>query len=152
MRRRISLAVLAALLGFAVGAVCVSGLGTLKMILSPGIHYASFKAYLRAPLLVFMEGLLWSVLGGAIFVLPPSLLLVTIYSAAFKREWMETRCERIFTLGFTAVLWAPIFFFGFRARFLDACLVGVGTFIGVRTGLRFLNQRLHSHLHPSAHQ
>jgi hypothetical protein len=149
MRRRISLAVLAALLGFAVGVVCVSALGTLKLILSPGIQYASFKAFLVSPLYTFMEGLLWSVLGGAMFVLPQTLILLTIYSTAFKHDWLESRWENIFTLGFTTVLWVPIFLFGFRARFIDGFLVGACIFVGMRTSIRFLNRRLESQLQRS---
>jgi hypothetical protein len=96
-----------------------------------------------------MEGLVWSVLGGAMFVLPQTLLLLTIYSTAFKHDWIGSRGENIFTLGFTTVLWVPIFLFGFRARFIDAFLVGAGIFLGMRTSLRFLNQRLHSQLQLS---
>jgi hypothetical protein len=146
MFRRIVLALVAALRGFAVGVVCVSALGTLKLTLSPGIQYSSFKAFLVAPLYVFMEGLVWSVLGGAMFVLPQTLLLLSIYSTVFKRDWMERGGENIFTLGFTTVLWVPVFLFGFRARFIDALLVGAGIYLGMRTSVRFLNQRFRSQL------
>ena len=142
MRRKILLAFLAALLGLAMGAITASLIGTVKLTLTPGIEYSSEKAPLLAAPLVFVEGLVWSILGGAMFVLPPGFLLLAGYAMTFGPERVEPRRTRAFALGFAAVLWALLFFFGFRTRPLDAVLLAVPVVVGVWTSLRFLNRRL----------
>ena len=141
MRRKILMAFLAALFGLAVGTITVSVIGTVKLMLTPGIQYSSHRAFLHAPLL-FMEGLLWSILGGALFVLPLGFCLLAGYAMTFQPEWAESRRTRVFTLGLAAALWAPVFFFGFRTRPVDAILLAVPMALGVWTSLTFLNRRL----------
>ena len=140
--RKVLLAFLAALLGLAMGAITASLIGTIKLMLTPGIQYSSHEAYLRAPPLIFLEGLLWSLLGGAMFVLPPGFLLLAGYAMTFGPERMETGRTRRFVFGFAAVLFAPVFFFGFRARPMDGVLLAVPILVGVWTSLTFLNRRL----------
>lgn len=142
MGRKILLAFLAALLGLAIGAITASLVGTVKLILTPGIEYSSDKAPLLAAPLVFVEGLLWSILGGAMFVLPPGFFLLAGYAMTFGPERAEFRRTRVFVLGFAAVLWAPMVFFGFRTRPLDAVLLAVAVVVGLWTSLTFLNRRL----------
>jgi hypothetical protein len=142
MRRKILMAFLAALFGLTVGAITVSLVGTVRLILTPGIQYSSHKAFLLAPPLLFMEGLLWSILGGALFVLPLGFFLLAGYAMTFRPERAESRRTRVFTLGLAAVLWAPVFFFGFRTRPVDAILLAVPMALGVWTSLTFLNRRL----------
>jgi hypothetical protein len=142
MGRKILLAFLAALLGLATGAIAASLIGTIKLTLTPGIQYSSYQAFLRAPLMVFLEGLLWSVLGGAMFVLPPGFLLLVGYALTFGPERVERGRTRRFTLGIAALLWGPVFFFGFRSRPMDALLLAVPMLVGVWTSLRFLNRRI----------
>jgi hypothetical protein len=141
------LAFLAALLGLAVGAVTASLIGTVKLMLTPGIQYSSYQAFLRAPPMVFLEGLLWTIIGGAMFVLPPGFLLLTGYAMTFGPERREPGGTGKFVFGFSAVLFALVFFFGFRSRPLDGLLLAVPVLVGVWTSLRFLNRRLGS---PSA--
>ena len=83
MGRKILLAFLAALLGLAVGAITASLIGTVKLMLTPGIQYSSHKAFLLAPPGIFMEGLLWSIVGGVMFVLPPGFSLLAGYAMTF---------------------------------------------------------------------
>jgi hypothetical protein len=147
MRRKVLLAFLAALLGLAVGAITASLIGTVKLMLTPGIQYSSHEAFLRAPPLIFLEGLLWLTLGGAMFVLPPAFLLLVGYALAFGPERLEPRRTIMFVLGFAALLYAPVFYFGFRARPLDGLLLAVPMVVGAWTSLTFLNRRLRS---PSA--
>jgi hypothetical protein len=142
MRRKIPMAFLAALLGLAMGVITASLIGTVKLMLTPGIQYSSNEAFLRAPPLIFLEGLLWSMMGGVMFVLPPGFLLLAGYAMTFRPEWVESRRTRVFALGFAAVLWAPVFFFGFRTRPVDAVLLVVPMVVGVWTSLTFLNRRL----------
>ena len=136
------LAFLAALLGFAVGAVTASLIGTVKLMLTPGIEYSSYQAFLRAPPMVFLEGLLWLTVGGAMFVLPPGFLLLVWYAMTFGPERMEPGRTGKFVFGFAAVLFALVFFFGFRTRPLDGLLLAVPMLVGVWTSLTFLNRRL----------
>ncbi len=142
MRRKILMAFLAALLGFAMGAITASLIGTVKLILTPGIQYSSFKAFLFTPLLLFMEGLLWSIVGGAMFILPPGFVLLAGYAMTFSPERIEPRRTRTFAFGFAAILYAPVYFFGFRARLVDAVLLTVPMLVGVWTSIKFLNRRL----------
>ena len=135
------LAFLAALLGLAMGAITASLIGTIKLMLTPGIQYSSYKDFLLAPPLLFMEGLLWSIVGGVLFVLPLGFFLLAGYAMTFGPERMETRRTRRFAFGFAAVLFAPVFFFGFRARPMDGVLLAVPIVVGVWTSLRFLNRR-----------
>jgi len=139
---KIWMAFLAALLGLATGAITVSLIGMVKLMLTPGIEYTSYKAFLVVPPLLFLEGLLWSILGGAMFVLPPGFLLLAGYAMTFGPERMETGRTRKFVFGFAAVLWALVFFFGFRNRPMDALLLAVPMVVGVWTSLTFLNRRL----------
>ena len=139
---RIWLAFLAGLLGLAVGAITASLIGTVKLMLTPGIQYASHRAFLRAPPMVFLEGLLWTSMGGAMFVLPPAFLLLAGYALTFGPERLEPGRTRRFVLGFAAILWVPVVFFGFRTRPLDALLLVVPMILGAWTSLRFLNRHL----------
>jgi hypothetical protein len=76
MGRKVLMAILAALLGLAMGAITASLIGTVKLTLTPGIQYSSHRAFLLSPPLVFLEALLWSIVGGVMFVLPPGFLLL----------------------------------------------------------------------------
>jgi hypothetical protein len=142
MRRNILLAFLAALFGLAMGAITVSLIGTVKLMLTPGIQYSSYKDFLLAPPLLFLEGLFWSIVGGVLFVLPLGFFLLAGYAMTFRPERAESRRTRVFALGLAAVLWAPVFFFGFRTRPVDALLLVVPMVFGVWTSLTFLNRRL----------
>src|SRR5580765_3620494 len=142
MRRKVLLAFLAALLGLAVGAIIASLLGTVKLMLTPGIQYSSYKDFLLAPPLIFLEGLLWVTLGGAMFVLPPAFLLLAGYALTFGPERLEPRRTLMFVLGFAAVLFVLVLVFGYRNRPLDALLLVVPMVAGAWTSLSFLNRRL----------
>jgi hypothetical protein len=142
MRRKILMAFLAALLGLAVGAITASLIGTVKLMLTPGIEYASHKAFLRAPPMVFMEGLLWLIVGGVLFVLPPGFMLLAGYAMTFRPEWSESRRTRGFALGLAAALWVPVLVIGFRNRPIDAVLLAVPMVVGAWTSLTFLNRHL----------
>ncbi len=89
-----------------------------------------------------MEGLLWSIVGGAMFILPPGFVLLAGYAMTFSPERIEPRRTRTFAFGFAAILYAPVYFFGFRARLVDAVLLTVPMLVGVWTSIKFLNRRL----------
>jgi hypothetical protein len=137
--REIWLAFLAALLGFAVGAITASLIGTVKLMLTPGIEYSSRKAFLAAPPLVFLDGLFWSLLGGSVFALLGFLLLAG-YALTFRPERLEARRARWFVLGFAALLYAPVLYFGPA----EPVLFGVPMVVAAWTSLTFLNRRLAS--------
>ena len=136
--RKILLAFLAALLGLAAGAVTVSLIGTLKLMLTPGMEYSSLQDLLGAAPLIFLEALLWSLLGGVMFVLPPGFLLLAAYALTFGPERLETGRARGFLFGFAALLYAPVLYFGPA----DAVLLAVPMVVGAWTSLAFLNRRL----------
>ena len=145
--RKILLAFLAALLGFAVGAIAVSLIGAVKLMLTP-VEYSAPKGVLDAVPLIFLEGLFWSVVGGAMFVLPPGFLLLAAYALTFRAERREPRRGRRFIFGFAAVLFLLVFFFGFRNRPQDALLLVVPMLLGAWTSLTFLNRYLSSATEP----
>jgi glucose dehydrogenase len=89
-----------------------------------------------------MEGLFWSFVGGTLYVLPLGFSLLAGYAMTFRPERAESRRTRVLALGLAAILWAPVFLFGFRTRPLDAVLLGVAMVVGVWTSLTFLNRRL----------
>lgn len=66
------------MLGFLVGVAALGVLGTLELMLSPGLEVASLRGWLVTPLLILAEGLFWGLLGGAMFVLPPAFLVFTV--------------------------------------------------------------------------
>jgi hypothetical protein len=138
MPRKILLAFLAALLGLAVGAVTVSLIGTVKLMLIPGMEYSSIKDFLVGLSLIFLEGLLWSVLGGGMFVLPLGFALLVWYALTFGPERMEPRRKRWFVLGLAALLYAPVLYFGPR----DALLLAMPMLLGAWISQTFLNSRL----------
>jgi hypothetical protein len=138
--RKILLAFLAALLGFAVGAITVSLIGTVKLMLMPGMEHSSLKDVLVGAPLIFLEGLLWSVLGGAMFVLPPGFLLLAGYALTFRPERLEARRARWFLFGLAALLYAPVLYFNRR----DGILLAVPMLVGAWISLTFLNRRLSS--------
>jgi hypothetical protein len=135
---RILLAFLAALLGFAVGAITVSLIGTVKLMLTPGMEYSSTKDLLVGAPLIFLEGLFWSVLGGALFVLPFGFLLLVWYALTFGPQRLEPGRIRWFVFGFAALLYPPMLYFGPR----DAVLLALPMLLGAWTSLTFLNRRL----------
>ena len=136
--RKILLALLAALLGCAVGAITVSLIGTLNLMVMPGMEYASSRDLIRGAPLIFLEGLLWSVVGGAMYVLPPGFLLLAAYALSLEPRRLEPRRKRWFVVGLAALLYAPVFFFGPR----DALLLVIPMLLGAWTSLTFLNRRL----------
>jgi hypothetical protein len=136
--RKILLAFLAALLGFLVGAVTISAIGTLKLVLMPGMEYASGRDLVRGAPLIFLEGLMWAVVGGTMYVLPAGFLLLAAYALKFRLEWLEPYYTRMFVFGLAALLYAPLVFFGPR----DVLLLVIPMLLGAWVSVRFLNHRL----------
>jgi hypothetical protein len=140
--RRLVAALRASVLGLLAGAAVCAVLGTLKVMLSPGLEVASPSGWLFGPLTILAEGLFWSLLGGAMYVFPPALLafafLATRARAGERGPWQGP----LVGLGIFALLFLPPFVFGFRGALVDGALLAVAIGFGVRTGLRALDQGL----------
>lgn len=138
--KRILLAFLAALLGLLVGTVTMSLIGTLKLVLmlTPGMEFASRRDLIRGAPPIFLEGLMWGVVGGAMYVLPVGFLLLAIYALKFRPEWLQPYYTRLFVFGLAALVYAPLVFFGPR----DVLLLVIPMLLGAWVSVRFLNRRL----------
>jgi hypothetical protein len=128
--------------GLLAGALAYAATGTAKVVLSPGLEAASPLDLLVGTFLVFVGGLLWALIGGALFLLLPS-------SALFFGLASRTRTGGPGAptwLAASAVLWAglfaPLFVFGLRGRIVDGVLLGLSLGIGVSHGMRQLARRI----------
>lgn len=129
---RIGAAALAAAAGLVVGATGAAALGTVQALLSPGLEIASTpRALIVGPLMMMAEGLLWSLLGGSIFVFPP----VVVAFAVFRPRNTRTAALAIF-----ALIFVPIVFIGFPGRLIDALVLSLPIWFGVRVSLRLFSR------------
>jgi hypothetical protein len=125
--KRVSVAVLASLAGFIVGAAGVALLGAVVTMLRPGIEYSSRAAVVAAPLSFFAEGLFWAIVGGAMFVLPIAVIALAVFRPADTPKSAAV---------LTAVLVAPIVVGNYPNRAIEALLMAVPIWAGVRVELR----------------
>ncbi len=117
--------------GVLAGAATYAALGTIKVLLSPGLAAASPAGWLIGPFLIFAGGLFWGLLGGALFVLGPVFLV-------FLRR---PRNKLGPAVAISSALFVPLFVFGFRGRIVDGVVLWIAVWLGVRTGLRQLERR-----------
>ena len=138
--QKILFAFLAALLGLAVGAATTSLIGTIELLFLPGLEYGSATDVLLGLPMTFLEGLFWALLGGVLYVLPFGFLLLIWYALTFNPERLQAGRVRWFALGFTALLYPPLFIGGARSTLLLAIAIALGAWVS----LTFLNRRLSS--------
>jgi hypothetical protein len=125
--KRVSVAVFASLAGFIVGTAGVALLGAVLTMLRPGIEYSSRAAVFAAPLSLIVEGLFWAIGGGAMFVLPIAVIALAVFRPADTPKSAAA---------LTAVLIAPIVAGNYPNRAIEAVLMAVPVWVGVRVGLR----------------
>jgi hypothetical protein len=130
--RRTVAAALASALGLLAGAMVAAALGSVRVLLSPGLEVASAKALLRVAVMILAEGMFWALLGGVLFLLP----------LAFAAFWFRPPDTPPARLGISALLLLPILVAAFPARAVDALLLAFAVWVGVRVGLRALWTRL----------
>jgi hypothetical protein len=68
------------------------------------------------PIMTMAEGMFWGVIGGAMFVFPPTVLALAVF---------QPRNTRTAALAMSALLFFPIVFIGFRNRWIDALLLAL---------------------------
>jgi hypothetical protein len=136
--RRLGAAILASLAGLVVGAVGAALLGAVLTMLRPGIEYASRAAFLRAPLLLFAEGLFWALIGGAMFMLPVAILALTV---------LRPPNTPAAAIGLTALLALPMIIANYPNRALESVLTALPIWVAARVGL-FLFSRLVANRRP----
>jgi hypothetical protein len=112
----------------------------LKVLVSPGIEITS-PLTLLAPPLIAIEGMLWGLLGGAMFMLPPAFLLFTVLAA---RRAPGRRAGRTKTVAVAAAVFLPVYVIGLRGYLVDGALLAFSVWFGVRAGVRDLERRLAS--------
>lgn len=107
------------------GAATYAATGTVLVLLSPGLEVESPAGLLVGPVLVFAAGLFWGLVGGALFGFAPILLV-------FLRRPRNTLAS---VVAISVVLFAPLYWLGFRGRVVDGVFLALSIGIGVWTGL-----------------
>ena len=134
LARRIGAAALAVSWGLVVGATAAAAVGTAQVLLRPSLEIASTPgALIRVPMMILAEGLFWGLLGGAMFVLP-----LAVVAFAFFRP----RNTQPAALAMSALLLSPIVLVGFRSRLIDALLLALPMWLGVRVALRTFSKMM----------
>jgi hypothetical protein len=131
--------IVAALLALVWGSAAYAVTGTVKVLLSPGLDVTSPLSLLAAPPLIAMEGMLWGLLGGAMFMLPPAILL---FAALAARTAPGRRATRTKAVAVAAAVFLPPYVVGLRGYLVDGALLAFSVWFGVRAGLRDLERRL----------
>lgn len=141
-RERALAAILSAAIGLGVGALVYAATGTAKGMLSPGLEVDSPEGWVLGPVLLFEEGLLFGLVGGALVLLPPAFLAFLALARRARPDGTGPHATLAAALGAWAALFAPLYVFGLRGRVLDGLLLGLSIWVGVRHGLRDLARRL----------
>lgn len=142
MGRKVLLSIGATLYGAVVGILTISLLGAVASMFERNTSYASFEAALLTFTGVFLSGLIWMTVGACLFVLGPGFLLLLAYALTPRLRWLNQRAARLFPLAFAAVLYAPLFIFGYSHRPLSAAVLLVAMVVACSVSLRFLERRL----------
>ena len=130
--RRIGAAAVAATSGLIVGATAAAVLGTVKVLLNPGLEITPNPGPMFVlPLMLMAEGLFWALVGGGMYVLPPAALVLA---------WFQPRDTRTTALALSTLLFVPVAYVGFRTRWVDALLLMLPFWFGVRVGLRVFSK------------
>jgi hypothetical protein len=130
--KRFCAAVVAAAWGLVVGATLASAVGTVQVLLSPGLEMASTpRALIVGPLMTMAEGLFWCLLGGAMYVFPPAVVAFAIF-----RPPNTTGAS----FAVSAILLVPVVVVGFRGRPATALLLALPVWLGVRVALRLFSR------------
>lgn len=134
-------ALLAALLALVTGAAAYAVTGTAKVLLSPGLEVGSPLSLLVAPPLIAIDGMLWGLLGGAMFMLPSTFVL---FAALAARTGPGQRATRTNAVAVAAAVFLPVYLVGLRGYLVDGALLAFSVWYGVRAGLGALERRLAS--------
>lgn len=126
LARRVGAAVWAATAGLVVGALLAAAIGTVMVVVDPGVEASSPRALLVAVPLMMLQGTLWAFLGGLVFVFPPAVVVLAL----------EPPPTRLAAPGLSIALLASLVLFGYRSRPLDALVLAIPIWVGVRIGLR----------------
>lgn len=128
--RRLRAALLPAVLGLLVHVASYSAAWTARMLLSPGLEVSSASAWLRGSLMVFAEGVFWTLLVDAPLALPVTLLLGFLPPRHAGAAAVATG-----VLAFIAASWIKP-----SAGTLDVALLAGSVWLGARTSLRLLQR------------
>jgi len=141
--KKIVAACAATVIGFLLGTVTISFLSTVHWLIVQRPHYRGFADMVRLPIFVFLEALIWTLIGGAMFVLPQAFVILTVYAFVFRKEWCEPSRALGARLIMFLLLYGPVYYFGFRGRpHVAVVLLGISILIGLSVGLSVLNRRL----------
>jgi hypothetical protein len=137
-------ALLAGVSGLGVGALVYAVTGTAKVLLGPGLAVESPLGWLRGTVMVFVEAVLWGLIGGGVTLLPPTFVALLLLARRAPADGAAFRAPVSASLGLWAALFLPLFVFGLRGRVFDGLLLGASLAYGVRHALRELARRLAS--------
>src|SRR5215510_10655438 len=77
--KRIASAIVASAAGLIIGASAASVISAIVLLLRGAFGYSSLQGLLWLAIGLFTEGMCWSLLGGAMFVLPPAVLALVAF-------------------------------------------------------------------------
>lgn len=132
-------ALIAAGVGLVWGSAAYAVTGTAKTLVSPGLDASSPLTLLVAPPLIASEGMLWGLLGGAMYLLPPAFFLFVVLA---QHATAGRRAAPMPALAIGALLFLPVYVIGLRGHPVDGALIAFSVWYGVRAGLRELERRL----------
>ena len=128
---RVGAAVLAAAWGLVVGATAAAALGTVQVLLSPGLEIApTARAHIVGPIMTLAEGMFWALLGGAMYVFPVAVLALALF---------QPRNTQTAALALSVLLLFPILV---ASRSTHALLLALPVWLGVRVGLRTFSRMM----------
>jgi hypothetical protein len=124
--RRAAAAVAAAALGLVAGSAAAGGLGAVVLLVNPAFDIATRKALFVSPIPLIAEGMLWALLGGAMFIFPVAVVVLAL---------VQPRNSHGRALAIAVVLLLPIFVFHFPRRLSRTILFAIPVWLGVRVSL-----------------
>lgn len=131
-------AIRAACEGLIVGVGVRAALGTSYALSSSGIEAGWPSGWLGGAVLVFAGELIWGLIGGALFLLPPSALFFFAFAKRALASGAWPPPTRLASLVLWSTLLVPLLVFGPGGRRIEGLLLGVSLWIGIRHGFRRL--------------
>lgn len=131
--------------GFFAGSMSYSLLHTLVQVAFVRIEAADFSEWLQGILLMFLSSISWTLIGGAIYLLPQALLLVICYVLYFGSPAIRAISQRSAMLAMFIILLLPIYIFGFSGSWVDAMILSVSIALGLKVTSNVLRRRLQHH-------
>jgi hypothetical protein len=118
--------------GFLTGVMSYSLLHTLVQVALLRPRAASLSDWLQGVLLMLVSSISWSLMGGAIYLLPQALLLVICHVFYFSNPVTRSISQSSAMLAMFLMLLLPIYMLGFIGSWVDAIILSVSIALGLK--------------------